>query len=127
MYSQAEYEADIEHWERHRAQLRQLFLAGQTPEGRENPLRLDGIRYKQEDDRLLKLIAKCEQLRRFSRFQYAQQMESRKEEKLARPTKGPKTWGRGHWRKVDPELALKLRQRGLDVRFLGGKDWEVFE
>lgn len=126
MYSQQEYEVDVEHWEQHRNRLRELFLRGQTPEGQLDPNRLDGLKFKEEDDRLLKLIAKCELRRRMSKINYAKKMDDAKLEKSLRPTR-TKAKGMGLWFKCSPDEALLFKRKGRDVRFLGGKHWEVFE
>ena len=123
MYSQEECDVDVEHIERERSQLRILFLAGQTEQGRMEASRLDGMQYKAQDDILLKEISRCQQRVNFSKFQWAQKMAKAK---LKEATKkyGP---AREHWRRVTAEEAVALRQKGFATRCTGVKTWEVFE
>jgi hypothetical protein len=127
MYTQQEYEVDVEYWEQHRNRLREMFLEGQTPEGLKNPRRLDGLRYKKEDDWLLKQLAYCLQKLNFSKYMFAKKMADAKEEKDSRPTKKNGNKGMGLWHACTQEQAIKAKQQGSDVRCTGVKTWEVFE
>lgn len=124
MYTQMECDVDVEQLERERNQLRILFLAGQTPEGRASADRLDGMEYKKQDDVLIREVAACQQRVNFSKFQFGQQMARAKEVSKVRKNNSMK---RGHWRKVNAAQAILLRQRGFETRCIGLKDWEVFE
>jgi hypothetical protein len=126
MYTQQEYEADVEHWTQHRSRLLALFLEGQTPEGQKNPRRLDGLKYKQEDDRLQKLLDACELKLRFSKFQFAQKQKDRKAKQDSTPTRSNKSKRAGSWKAVTADQALTFKQTGHDVRCTGVKTWEVF-
>lgn len=125
MYTQMEYEVDVEHFEQLRSQLRILFLAGQTPEGRASRDRLDGMEYKQQDNELERQITLCRQRLNFSKFQFAQRMLNVNNAKREKRENGFK---RGRWRPcVDADQATVLRQRGYNTRCTGVKTWEVFD
>src|SRR6267142_3056585 len=124
MYSQEECDVDVEHLEMERSQLRILFLTGQTEQGRHEPTRLDGMKYKEQDDILLKEISRCQQRVNFSKFQWAQKMARAKE---IGKVKKNRTMKRGHWRNVTAEQALFLKQKGYETRCTGVKTWQVFE
>lgn len=127
-YTQEDHDAEVEHWEQHRRQLRTLFLAGQNAlkeaEGdvlkslalKLQPGRLDGIEYKRQDDILVKRITACDQRLRASRFFRAQRFKERQEE-----DKGFKRW-HGPYSEAE---ALAMKHRGHEVRCTGVKKWEV--
>lgn len=127
MYTQADCDADVGHYERERAQLRALFLAGQVAEAeiktlaegiayRLGPRRLDGLEYRDRDNELVRKIERCQGRVQASRFFTGQRLRDREKAKFSND----------RWHSVKSEAdALAMKHRGHKVRNLGVNKWEV--
>lgn len=115
MYSRDAYEQDVAYFEATRALLRENFILGQQGEG---PL-MDGLIFMRADNLLLAEIDHCKARLRAT-WAILEQRKLAKQMAQAKPKK------REAWHTIkDEAVAMKFKQSGYTVRYLGIHNYQV--